>query len=41
MKEILPYGNVVIENFYSTKKLLRGIGLPVEKIDCYNNRCMI
>ena len=41
MKEILPDGNVVTENFYSTKKMLRGMGLPVAKIDCYNNRCMI
>ena len=41
MKEILPYGNVVTENFYNTKKLLRGMRLPMEKIDCCNNRCMI
>ena len=40
MKEILPDGNVVTENFYSTKKLLR-MGLPMENIDCCNNRCMI
>ena len=41
MKYILPDGNVVTTNIYSTKKLLRGMGLPVEKIDCCNNRCMI
>lgn len=41
MKEILPQDNLVPDNFYSTKKLLRGMGLPVEKIDCCPNNCMI
>ena len=41
MKEILPDVYVVTENFYSTKKLLRSMGLLVEKIDCCNNHCMI
>ncbi|XP_060182337.1 uncharacterized protein LOC132612000 [Lycium barbarum] len=29
------------DSFYSTKKLMRGLGLPVEKIDCCKNSCMI
>ncbi|KAL3635525.1 hypothetical protein CASFOL_020072 [Castilleja foliolosa] len=41
IKGILPAGNLVPANFYESKKLLRGIGLPVEKIDCCKNNCMI
>ncbi|XP_052181209.1 uncharacterized protein LOC127794273 [Diospyros lotus] len=41
LKEVLPEPNTVIDNFYSTKKLVRGLGLPVEKIDCCRNNCMI
>lgn len=33
MKEIVSEDNAMTNNFYSTKKLLRGMGLPVEKID--------
>ena len=28
-------------SFYNKKKLMQGLGLPVEKIHCCNNRCMI
>lgn len=41
MKEIVPEDNHVAYNFYSTKKLLRGMGLPVEKIDCCLRNCVI
>ena len=41
IKEILPHDNVVPDSFYSTKKLMRGLGLPVNKIDCCLNNCMI
>ena len=41
MKEIVPDNNLVTDNVYSTKKLLRGMGLPVEKIDCCFNECML
>ncbi|KAL3638092.1 hypothetical protein CASFOL_018105 [Castilleja foliolosa] len=41
IKGVLPAGNLVPANFYESKKLLRGIGLPVEKIDCCKNNCMI
>ncbi|CAA0819152.1 Unknown protein, partial [Striga hermonthica] len=41
VSEVLHYDNTVPENFYKTKKLLRGMGLPVEKIDCCNNGCML
>ncbi|KAH6783195.1 hypothetical protein C2S52_008154 [Perilla frutescens var. hirtella] len=41
MKEIVPKNNLVPDNFYKTKRLLRGMGLPVEKIDCCMNNCML
>ncbi|XP_057779781.1 uncharacterized protein LOC130998378 [Salvia miltiorrhiza] len=41
IKEILPEHNLAPNNFYSTKKLLSGMGLPVEKIDCCRNNCML
>ncbi|XP_052176681.1 uncharacterized protein LOC127790985 [Diospyros lotus] len=41
LKEVLPEPNTVIDKFYSTKKLVRGLGLPVEKIDYCRNNCMI
>ncbi|XP_021617964.1 uncharacterized protein LOC110619015 [Manihot esculenta] len=40
-KEVLPEDNVLPDNFYKTKKLIEGLGLPVEKIDCCRNNCMI
>ncbi|KAL3624991.1 hypothetical protein CASFOL_031659 [Castilleja foliolosa] len=41
IKEIVPDDSNVADNFYESKKLLRGIGLPVEKIDCCRNNCML
>ncbi|XP_043815326.1 uncharacterized protein LOC122724434 [Manihot esculenta] len=41
VKEVLPEDNVLPDNFYKTKKLIEGLGLPVEKIDCCRNNCMI
>ena len=41
VKEIVPEENKVADNFYESKKLMRGMGLPVEKIDCCKNNCMI
>lgn len=41
MKEIVPEPNRIPANFYRSKKLMRGMGLPVEKIDCCKNGCMI
>ncbi|KAL6586159.1 hypothetical protein OROMI_002803 [Orobanche minor] len=41
MQEIVPDDNLIPDNFYSSKKLLAGVGLPVEKIDCCPNNCMI
>lgn len=41
LKEVVPNPNLVTSNFYSTKKLLRGMGLPVEKIDCCADNCML
>ena len=41
MKEALPQRNTLPENFYDTKKMVEGLGLPVEKIDCCERGCMI
>ncbi|XP_043817330.1 uncharacterized protein LOC122724999 [Manihot esculenta] len=41
MKEMLPSDNVMTDSFYSTKRLVRGLGLPVQKIHCCVNGCMI
>ncbi|XP_049378076.1 uncharacterized protein LOC125842815 [Solanum stenotomum] len=37
----MPSDNKMIDSFYGTKKLMRGLGLPVEKIDCCKNGCML
>ncbi|XP_043814060.1 uncharacterized protein LOC122723981 [Manihot esculenta] len=41
IKEILPIDNLFTDNFYSTKKLLEGLGLPIQKIHSCLNSCMI
>ena len=41
MSEIVLDNNVVPMNFYNAKKKMRGMGLPMEKIDCCKNLCMI
>ncbi|XP_043817332.1 uncharacterized protein LOC122725001 [Manihot esculenta] len=41
IKEILPIDNLFTDNFYSTKKLLEGLGLPIQKIHSCLNDCMI
>ena len=41
MKEALPQRNTLPEKFYDTKKMVEGLGLPVEKIDCCECGCMI
>ena len=37
IKEVVPNDNLVIENFYNAKRLVGGLGLPIEKI----HRCML
>ncbi|XP_019175893.1 PREDICTED: uncharacterized protein LOC109171283 [Ipomoea nil] len=37
MKEVVPEDNLVPDNFCETKRLLQGMGLPVQKIDCSKN----
>ena len=39
--EMISEDNVMTDNFYDTKKLIQGLGLPVEKIHGCNNGCMI
>ena len=41
LKEVVPDENLVTENFYSAKRLVRGLGLLVEKIHCCNNGYML
>ena len=41
MKEALPEPNTMKTGFYDTKKQIAELGLPVEKIDCCSNDCMI
>ncbi|XP_073137591.1 uncharacterized protein [Henckelia pumila] len=41
MSKLCPKENNVSDSFYSTKKLISELGLPVEKIDSYQNNCMI
>ena len=41
IKEVIPYENIVTKNIYSPKRLVRGLGLLVEKIHCCNNGCML
>ena len=37
----LPTDNNMVDSFYEMKKLLRSLGLAVEKIDCCRLGCMI
>ncbi|XP_055960094.1 uncharacterized protein LOC126661596 [Mercurialis annua] len=39
--QLLPKDNKLAKNSYNIKKLVRGLGLPVEVIDCCKNMCMI
>ena len=41
IQELLPQDNLMPLDFYNTKKLVRGLGLPVQVIHCYVNSCMI
>ena len=41
MKEVVPKKNLIVESFYETKSMVWGLGLPVEKIHCCPNGCMI
>ncbi|KAM3247609.1 hypothetical protein P3L10_009376 [Capsicum annuum] len=40
-KEALPEDNLLVDSYYQTKKLVHSLGLPVEKIDCYESGCML
>ncbi|XP_059288082.1 uncharacterized protein LOC132041388 isoform X3 [Lycium ferocissimum] len=41
LNEIIPPDNLMPKNFYETKKLMRGMNMPVEKIHSCVNACMI
>ncbi|KAL2252657.1 UNVERIFIED_CONTAM: hypothetical protein Sindi_0060400, partial [Sesamum indicum] len=38
---ILPHNHTLPQDYYSTKKLRRDLGLPIEKIDACKNACML
>ena len=40
-QEVLPDDNLMPKDFYSTKKLVQGLGLPVEVIHYCFNKCML
>ncbi|KAJ8767880.1 hypothetical protein K2173_020820 [Erythroxylum novogranatense] len=39
--ESLPVDHTMVDSFYNMKKLICGLGLPVEKIDCCRMGCML
>ncbi|KAJ8750589.1 hypothetical protein K2173_015756 [Erythroxylum novogranatense] len=39
--ESLPADHTMVDSFYNMKKLIRGLGLPVKKIDCCRLGCML
>ena len=41
IQKMIPKPNSMPPDFYRTKKFVRGLGLPVEVIDCCENLCMI
>ncbi|KAM3217245.1 hypothetical protein P3L10_026688 [Capsicum annuum] len=41
LKESLPEDKIMFNNYYQTKKLVRSLGLPVEKINCCESGCML
>ena len=41
MREVFPTCNRMTSNFYDTKKHITALGLPVEKINCCLNGCMV
>ncbi|XP_075521479.1 uncharacterized protein LOC142554695 [Primulina tabacum] len=41
MSELCPSDSYVPDSFYATKKIIKDLGLPVEKIDACKNNCMI
>ncbi|XP_075500141.1 uncharacterized protein LOC142538729 [Primulina tabacum] len=41
ISEFLPTDNIMTDSFYNTKKLVKVLGFPVEKMDCCINNCMI
>ena len=41
MKEVVPKKNIIVEIFYETKRMVRGLSLLIEKMHCCLNGCMI
>ena len=41
VNEVLSEENTMVNSFYETKKQIAALGLPVGKIDCCPNGCLI
>lgn len=41
IKDVTPEGDKMPKNFYETKKLVAGLGLPYEQIECCINGCIL
>ena len=41
LKDCMPGDNCMVPNFYETKKMIEGLGLPVERIDSCPKGCML
>ena len=41
MHELLPPNSKIPNNFYRSRKLLEGLGMPYHKIDVYDKNCML
>jgi hypothetical protein len=41
MKEVVPDRNKIPDDFYEMKKLVSGLGLPVQKRDACTNGCIL
>jgi hypothetical protein len=41
IRDVLPNPNKLSKDMYHSKKLVKGLGTDYEKIDVFQNRCML
>ena len=41
IKKILPKDEKLVESFYASKKIVKGLGMGYEKIDACHNDCIL
>ena len=41
IKKMLPKDEKLVGSFYTSKKMIKGLGMGYEKIDAYYNDCML